>query len=110
MNLVDLTSGLDRQGWAVISGLLTAEACGSIAALFDAEAQFRSTVVMAQHGFGRGVYRCFACPRQEPIQVLRTRLYQPLAVITNRWHEAMSIEARFPDTQQEFLVRCHTAG
>src|SRR3546814_12402234 len=48
---------LDREGWAVLPGLLDAAACDGLAALSDAPAGFRSHIPMARHGFGRGEYR-----------------------------------------------------
>jgi len=36
------------------------DACAAVAAGYDDNAGFRSTVVMSRHGFGRGEYRYFA--------------------------------------------------
>ena len=44
---------LDAHGCAVLKGLLTADECRLLAALYGDDAQFRSRVVMARHGFGR---------------------------------------------------------
>ncbi len=101
---------LDGQGWAVISGVMETDMCHHMAALFDDGTKFRSTIVMARHGFGQGTYKYFAYPLPGVIQELRTALYPPLAGIANRWHAAMGMEARFPDTHAAFLARCHAAG
>jgi hypothetical protein len=101
---------LDEQGWAVLSGLIDPEASDGIAALYENDSGFRSRVVMARHGFGRGEYRYFSYPLPAIIQELRSSLYAQLAPIANRWHERMGIENRFPSTHQEFLDRCHDAG
>ena len=53
------------QGFAVIEGLLGAADCRSIAALYPDDARFRSRIVMARHGFGRGEYKYFAYPLPE---------------------------------------------
>ena len=45
---------LDGQGWAPLPGLLAPADCERIAALYDRDDGFRSRVVMARHGFGRG--------------------------------------------------------
>jgi len=45
---------LDAQGCAVLKGLLSPEECRAIARLYTDDSQFRSRVVMARHGFGRG--------------------------------------------------------
>ena len=65
---------------------------------------------MARHGFGRGEYQYFSYPLPEPIATLRGALYGRLAGLANRWHEAMSIAARFPAAHAEFIARCHEAG
>lgn len=65
---------------------------------------------MGQHGFGRGEYRYFDYPLPRLIAGLREALYPRLALIANRWHEAMGIDARFPARHGEFILRCHAAG
>ncbi|MCX8474154.1 MAG: 2OG-Fe(II) oxygenase [Sphingomonas sp.] len=110
---IDWTSAadaLDTQGWAVLPGLLDPAACGEVAALYDDPRRFRSQVIMARHGFGRGEYRYFAYPLPGPVQALRTRLYPPLAAIANRWHARMGIERRFPAAHADWLAQCHAAG
>jgi uncharacterized protein len=105
-----VAAALDAQGWAVLPGLLGAGECEDLAALYDAEAGFRSRVVMARHGFGRGEYRYFAYPLPEPVAMLRSALYPRLAPLANRWHARMGIDVRFPDEHAAFLARCHAAG
>jgi len=101
---------LDAQGWAVLPQLLSATQCASIAGLYTADEVFRSRVVMARHGFGRGEYRYFAYPLPGLVDGLRSALYPPLAPIANRWHETMGMEARFPAEHASFIARCHAAG
>ena len=55
---------LDAQGSAVIERLVAAAECEALAGLYADDALFRSRVVMAQHGFGRGEYRYFNLPRE----------------------------------------------
>ena len=101
---------LDAEGWAVLPGLLTDAECETTAALYDDDAPFRSRVVMARHGFGRGEYRYFAYPLPDPIAGLRSALYVRFAPIANRWHERMGLAVRFPADHAAFLARCHAAG
>lgn len=101
---------LDAHGCGLVPGLLDAPACDALAARYDAPADFRSTVVMARHGFGRGEYRYFAYPLPSPVAELRTALYPPLAEIANRWNAALGEPARYPETHEAFLARCHAAG
>jgi hypothetical protein len=78
--------------------------------MWSDEPRFRSTVVMARYGFGRGEYRYFADPLPEPIATLRRELYPPLAVVANRWAEASQIDVRYPEDHASFRARCHAAG
>ena len=103
-------SGLDAQGCAVTGPLLTAKECAELAARYAEDKPFRSRVIMARHGFGRGEYKYFAYPLPGLIQELRTALYPRLAEIANRWNEAMGIAIRFPQAHEDFLKRCHEAG
>ena len=101
---------LDEQGSALLQGVLSARECESLAALYPRESIFRSRVVMARHGFGRGEYKYFSYPLPNLIQGLRTVLYRRLAPVANRWNSAMGIEVRYPEDHQEFVRRCHDAG
>jgi len=101
---------LDAQGAAVLGTLLTPDQCRALAATYAAEELFRSRVVMARHGFGRGEYKYFDYPLPEAVAALRTSLYPPLAEIANRWNAAMRIDTRYPDEHAQYLKRCHRAG
>ncbi len=105
-----LRQGLDDQGHGVIERLLTATECTELTALYEAVDLFRSRVVMARHGYGRGEYKYFCYPLPRLVATLRTSLYRHLARIANRWHEATGLEDRFPDEHASYLERCHAAG
>jgi hypothetical protein len=109
-NWTRLAGELDARGWALLPGLLDADSCAQIAAGYDEPAQFRSHVVMARHGFGRGEYRYYRYPLPDPIAGLRAALYPRLAPIANRWHERLGLATRFPADHADFLARCHEAG
>ena len=106
----ELERDLDSQGNAVLHRLISPEECGELAALYDQENGFRSRIVMARHGFGRGEYKYFDYPLPPLIAELRSSLYRLLAPIANRWNEAMDVGVRYPDSHSEFLERCHQAG
>lgn len=91
-----IETALDREGWAVLPGLLSPGACAGLAATYDEDAPFRSTVTMARHGFGRGEYRYFAYPLPPVVSALRSALYPHLADIANRWHGRMGSTGAFP--------------
>lgn len=101
---------LDAQGWAVVPRLLTDAEAGSVASLYHQDRGFRSQVIMARHGFGRGEYKYFSYPLPSLIQALRTAAYRHLVPIANHWHERMGKEVRFPSEHAAFLDRCHQAG
>ena len=104
-----VAADLDTHGCARIAGLLDPAACEAITARYDGDG-YRSTVVMARHGFGRGEYRYYAYPLPEPVQALRNALWPPLAEIANRWNTTLGEPARYPAEHAEYLARCHAAG
>ena len=101
---------LDAHGWAMLDAILSADECRALAALYGGEGRFRSHVVMARHGFGRGEYKYFDYPLPEILGDLRTALYSRLAPIADRWNEVMGADMRYPSEHAEFLARCHAAG
>ena len=101
---------LDEQGWALLPGLLPDADCDRIAALYACEDGFRSRVVMARHGFGRGEYRYFAYPLPAGVEKLRNALYPHLATIANGWQDRLGKAERFPDHHTDYIARCHAAG
>jgi hypothetical protein len=105
-----VTSELDAQGCAVLKNLLTPDECVALAALYPDDARFRSRVVMARHGFGRGEYKYFSYPLPDLIAELRPELYARLHPVANRWNHAMGIDISYPETHEAFLERCHEAG
>lgn len=104
------SADLDAQGWAILPKLLSTQACDATAGLYDTAEHFRSHVVMARHGFGRGEYKYFAYPLPTLVEGLRTAIYPHLAPVANRWHEAMGMAVRFPAGHAAFIARCHSAG
>lgn len=84
---------LDMFGTAVLGALLSAEQCTSLIQGYDDDEIYRSRIVMAQHGFGKGEYKYFNYPLPKLIAELRKSLYPPLAGIANRWNEQMGVDA-----------------
>lgn len=103
-------AALDSQGWAIVPQLLHAAEAEAVAALYPREEGFRSQVVMARHGFGRGEYKYFAYPLPPLIQALRDGAYPHLCPLANRWAERLGEAVRFPPDHARFLARCHAAG
>ena len=105
-----LSAELDRCGWTRIPGLLARAECMNLARLYAAPEGFRSRVVMARHGFGRGEYRYFAYPLPANVAEIRDAIYARLVPIANQWQDRMGLEPRFPADHATFLERCHAAG
>jgi uncharacterized protein len=110
LNWPRIAADLDAQGCAVLPSLLVRTECEALAASYGAEEHFRSRVVMARHGFGRGEYKYFAYPLPDMVGALRAALYPRLAGLANRWNEAMGIDIRYPAEHAAYLERCHRAG
>jgi hypothetical protein len=105
-----IKSELNNQGCATIGPLLTPEQCEALMNAYDDDKLYRSRIVMAKHGFGRGEYKYFAYPLPSVITELREALYPHLAEVANRWNEEMSVDARYPEDHETFKTRCHRAG
>jgi uncharacterized protein len=101
---------LNAYGCATTGPLLSPADCAMLAAGYANDDQFRSRVIMARHGFGRGEYKYFAYPLPGLIAELRGAFFSPLAGIANRWNEALGIAQRFPADHAAYLERCHAAG
>ena len=110
MDFDAVAADLDTHGAACLRQLLSPDECASIAGMYDDDRLFRSHIVMARHGFGRGEYKYFSYPLPPTIARLRAELYPPLAAAANRWNEALGVETRFPSDHAAFIALCHTAG
>jgi hypothetical protein len=105
-----IASDLDAYGCAIVPGLLASAECKSVEALYATEKLFRSRIVMARHGYGRGEYQYFAYPLPGLVATLRTALYPGLAAIANAWNAKMNVDTRYPENHADYLARCHRAG
>ncbi len=101
---------LDRNGCAVVTGLLTRDACDGISACYADDALFRSKVAMARHGFGRGEYKYFSYPLPRIVAELRERFYPPLAKIANRWNDMLAKDEHYPPEHSQFIAQCRAHG
>jgi hypothetical protein len=101
---------LDERGWTTSGALLTPEERAGVIRSYDDDQNFRSTVVMARHGFGRGEYRYFANPLPPLVGSLRSALYARLVPVANRWRERLGQGDAFPSDHDLYLKQCHSAG
>jgi uncharacterized protein len=105
-----LAATLDADGCATTGAILDARQCRDLASLYDDDGRFRSRVVMARHGFGRGEYKYLAYPLPPVVAALRQALYAGLAPIANSWARRLGLAADYPATLDAYLARCHAAG
>ena len=101
---------LDARGCATTGALLSPDECAALSSRYDEEGLYRSRVIMARHGFGRGEYKYFSYPLPDIVASLRGALYPPLAEVANRWNKQLDIDQRFPADHAVYLKRCHAAG
>src|SRR5262250_1005763 len=101
---------IDAQGHATINRILSADECQVLSSSYQKDNIFRSTVVMQQHGFGRGEYRYFKYPLPEIIASLRTAVYEHLVALANHWSKAIGVGVLYPERHADFIERCREAG
>ena len=78
LDWAEIHADLDAQGWSIAPRLLTHAEADEVSGLYQRPEGFRSQVVMARHGFGRGEYKYFSYPLPPLIQTLRTAAYRRL--------------------------------
>jgi len=101
---------LDAHGCATTGALLIAAECSALIEAYGVDKLFRSRIVMARHGFGRGEYKYFAYPLPGIVATLRDCLFPPLAHIANAWNAAQGRATHYPHEHREYLACCHKAG
>lgn len=101
---------LNGFGCAVLPALLSSDECEALVSLYPDEQHFRSRVLMARHGFGRGEYRYFNYPLPDVLGALRAAMYPHFTALANVWNATMGIDQRYPETHAAYLQRCHQAG
>jgi hypothetical protein len=97
-------------GFAELPGMLSAQECGDLIALYPRGDLFRSRIDMAQYRFGKGEYQYFRYPLPPLVEELRHRLYPGLSAVANTWADLLRNGERFPDTLDALLERCHQQG
>ena len=103
LNWPDIATQLDREGYAVLRGLLKDSQVHELAAL-RGTASAADRVSLASEGLGRGHLFYFLRPLPALLEELRTAFYRRLAPIANRWRDALDISCRYPDTLNAFLI------
>lgn len=110
MDWACIEGGLGQLGFVTSGAVLTRAECEALKACYEDESLYRSRIVMARHGFGRGEYKYFNYPLPPLVQALRQELYERLSPIANAWHAALSLPAHFPEKHTAYLELCRQAG
>lgn len=105
-----ITMDLDERGWATTGPVLSDQECAELTTSYDDDSLFRSRVVMARHGFGRGEYRYYSYPLPDLVSSLRTSLYRRLVSVANEWRPKLGGTELYPPQPSDYLHRCHAAG
>ena len=105
-----IRSELDSYGCALTGPLLTAQEAEDMAALYADDTRFRATVNMGRHRFGEGEYRYFAEPFPDAVVGLKRALYPRLLPIARDWWIKLGRETPWPDSLDDWLDMCHSAG
>ncbi|MFD5074867.1 2OG-Fe(II) oxygenase [Streptomyces sp. NPDC058371] len=105
-----VTAELDEHGHALTGRVLTADQCHALAALYDEDDRFRTTVDMGRHRFGSGQYRYFTHELPELVRELREAFYPRLLPIARDWAARLGQPAPWPGNLAEWVAMCHTAG
>lgn len=105
-----VTEEVDARGWTRLPKLLTKAECLQMRRLYSAADNFRSTVDMGGHGFGRGQYRYLRYPLPALVETLRHRLYARLAPLANQWAARLGRQPAYPSTLTDFIARCGAGG
>ncbi|WP_018685801.1 2OG-Fe(II) oxygenase [Actinokineospora enzanensis] len=104
-----ITDRVDTAGFALTPPLLTPAQCAEVIGMFERDEVFRSTVVMARHAYGEGVYRYFADPLVPIVADLRATLYPPLAELANDWARKLG-DPTYPTSLPELVAACAAQG
>lgn len=105
-----ISKELNDRGSTKLAGVLSQQECEALAALYSVDDLFRSRIVMARHGFGRGEYKYFRYPLPDIIGELRSAFYSQLVAVANQWNSALGTDVRYPENHSDFIRRCHAAG
>ena len=103
-------AGLDDVGVATLGPILDDHECHDLAALYDDDSLFRSTIDMARHRFGQGEYRYFAYPLPDVVAALRASFWPHLLPIARVWAARLGRPAPWPDDFDAWIAQCHAAG
>jgi hypothetical protein len=100
------TEDMHRQGYAVVSNVLSKKECEELALAYNAADLYRKTISMERYRFGAGEYKYFRYPLPTLINDIRQTVYPYLAGIANKWMEVLNIDQRFPSSHEALKQLC----
>lgn len=106
----ELAQELDENGCVLTGPLLSDDECAELAALWDDDARFRTTVDMSRYRYGHGTYKYFGPPAPDTVACLRSAFYRRLLGVARSWAERLGDPAPWPDDFDDWLGMCHAAG
>ncbi|UTT49228.1 2OG-Fe(II) oxygenase [Rhodococcus gordoniae] len=106
----ELAQELDENGCVLTGPLLSDDECAELAALWDDDARFRTTVDMSRYRYGHGTYKYFGPPVPDTVACLRSAFYRRLLGVARSWAECLGDPAPWPDDFDDWLGMCHAAG
>jgi len=98
---------LHEKGYAVLPKILSDQECNQLAASYNDNTLYRSTINMKRYQFGNGEYKYFKYPLPDIITQLRHSIYPHLAKVANEWMFKLGINEVFPNQLEELLAHCH---
>lgn len=108
LDWVNIGAQLDAEGYALLPGLLDADAARRLAR--QAENSQVTRVPLSSNDLGHGDLFYFGAHLPAPLETWRTAFYHHLSVIANRWNETMGVDGRYPAELGDFLDRNWNAG
>jgi hypothetical protein len=108
LDWASITAQLDAEGCAMVRGLLDARTARALARQVTAARTVR--VPLSSIELGRGELFYFEGRLPAPLETWRTGFYRHLAVIADRWNEALGVDGRYPAQLDEFVQRNRQAG
>lgn len=100
LDWMTIAAQLDREGYALLPGLLSVEQTDSLARQ-AANMELHREIITG--GSGQGERFFLPEPLPSPLDVIRTHFYMHLVRIANRWNEVLQTPDRYPANLEQFL-------
>lgn len=109
LDWTDIAAQLDAEGYAILPGLLDAQAARDLARQASTRTAVQRTPLTSVE-LGRGELIGFGANLPAPLHSWRATFYRHLVAVADRWNENLGIDDRYPPELDEFLRRNRSAG